>query len=58
MFAKSQYDRDGIKNGVGLRLIIAILKLHSIEYKIESIDNSNNFRLFFHDSSIAKLKES
>jgi len=46
MFVKSTYDKDGIKNGVGLRLIIAILKLHNLDYKIESSKIGSVFKIF------------
>lgn len=47
MFAKSIYDKDGIKNGIGMRLIIAILNLHTLQYKIESTQNGSIFNIFF-----------
>jgi len=47
MFAKSIYDKDGIKNGIGMRLIIAILNLHTLQYKIESTHSGSIFNIFF-----------
>ncbi len=50
MFAKSTYDKDGIKNGIGLRLVIAILNLHELGYSIESDKNGSKFKIFFKTS--------
>ncbi|WP_096045586.1 HAMP domain-containing sensor histidine kinase [Sulfurospirillum diekertiae] len=47
MFSKSIYDQDGIKNGIGMRLIIAILNLHTLKYKIQSTQNGSIFTIFF-----------
>jgi len=45
-FISSQYDADGVKNGIGLRLIIAILNLHGITYTINQTGDGNLFEIY------------
>jgi signal transduction histidine kinase len=45
-FVSSQYDSDGVKNGIGLRLVIAILKLHDMAYNITRDECGNLFEIY------------